>query len=80
MAALLDKNNREAMQLPTIQRAGKLLVHLSQEWVDFLLTDKKRNMDILIKKIKLLTSELYDPNLKRESSIQRVFRIVKKCA
>jgi hypothetical protein len=79
-AALLDKNNKKMIRLPTIQRAGKILVHLSREWTDFLLSDKKESETILIDKLKLLTNELYDPNLKRESSIQRVFRITKKCA
>jgi putative transposase len=79
-AALFDKKNKKTTRLPTIQRAGKLLVHLSREWSDFLLTNKKKAEGVLIAKLKLLTNELYDPNLKRESSIQRVFRIAKKCA
>lgn len=74
--AMLEYKDDEQFQMPSIQRAGILLVHINTELRDFLLTKGKASMTNLKSILKLFTTELFDPNRNRDTTLQRVLREV----
>lgn len=73
--ANLDKNNNANFRLPSLQRAGAVVVQLATELRTFFITKTKKNLKILKDKLKLFIGDLFDPNKNRESTIQRAFRV-----
>lgn len=73
LAALRFKDEEQS-QIPTIQRAGIVVAHVSNLLKDFLMTSGDHAKLKLITQLKLFTNELFDPNRNRDSSMQRVFR------
>jgi hypothetical protein len=60
----------------SFQRAAKITVHLSRNFLSFFLSESHHALDELIDKIKLLSDELFDPNYRtRESSLSRIGRL-----
>jgi hypothetical protein len=60
----------------SFQRAAKITVHLSRNFISFFLSQSHHALDELIDKIKLLSDELFDPNYRtRESSLARIGRL-----
>jgi hypothetical protein len=61
----------------SFQRIAKVAVLLAREFILFLLNSSQEHIDTLMRKIRSLADELYDPNYKkRESSVARVNRLL----
>jgi hypothetical protein len=73
--AKVNQFERSQLQMPSLQRAGSVLVQVSGELRAYLLNGARENMDRLRTKLKLFSNELFDPNRKRETSNQRVLRM-----
>jgi len=81
IANLQYKSDEYDGQLPSLQRVGIMIVHLSTEFRNALLTGTKEEVfDNLSKKIMLFLDELFDPNKRRKTSVQHVLRMTGKMA
>lgn len=59
------------------QRIAKVAVLLARDFVNFLVDASKKNARKLLEKIKLFSSDLFDPNYQhRESSLARINRLL----
>jgi Transposase DDE domain len=75
-SSLIHLDN-EQQQAISFQRAAKIAVVLSREFVMFLLNRSREYLDCLLEKIKLFANELIDPNYKkRETSLRRICRML----
>lgn len=65
---------------PSIQRAATILVHCSQDFTDFLISNSSASIKKLIDKLNLLKKEIFDPNWKkRETSLAKLVRMAENC-
>jgi IS4 transposase len=61
----LDQQQKQAI---SFQRIAKIAVLLSREFILFLLTSSKKELDALLEKIVLFSDEIFDPNYKRRKT------------
>ena len=80
MMARMFQFERDQTRMPSIQRAGIILAQVSDEIGKHLLHGTRASLKALREKLQLLAAELFDPNRKRETSIQRVLRVAKEAA
>lgn len=82
IAYLLALEYKSEKQItPSLQRAGMILVHCSQEFVDFLLAKPSASTKRLVDKLMLLKKEVFDPNWnKRKTSLAKIISMAENCA
>jgi len=78
--ARFNQLEKKQLQMPSLQRAGTVVVQMSRELMAFFLDGRRANLTLLTKQLKLFSNEIFDPNRKRETSIQRVFRMASEMA
>lgn len=62
--------NQQQKQAISFQRIAKIAVSLNREFIMFLLKSSKKELNILLEKIKLFSDEIFDPNYKhRKTSV-----------
>lgn len=68
----------EKKQAVSFQRIAKLAVILANDFLYFLINSGKKYLEILIKKIKFLSMEIFDPNFrKRLTTLQNLEKLTK---
>ena len=61
----------------SVQRVAKIAVLIGDDFFNFLASDSKKYVQILIDKIMLFANDIFDPNFRhRESSLARVMRLI----
>lgn len=70
-----NKSKEKNIRIPSLQRAGLIIIHLAVELRLFFMKKTKQSLEDLKHKLKIFSDELFDPNISRESSIQRVYRM-----
>jgi len=78
---LILESKQDKRMTPSLQRAEMMMVHCAREFIDFIMSKSVSSLKILMKKLRLLRKELFDPNWKkRESAIARTIRLAGKSA
>lgn len=67
---------KEKQLLPTLQRAGMIIVNCANDLIHYIISTTAEAITNLTERLRLQKNELYDPNWKkRESSLARVIRM-----
>ena len=73
-AAFLHLKDKSYFQWPSLQRAGVVIHKLSDDFKAFLISKEPKAKRRLVDKLMFFSTELFDPNRKRDSSMQRVIK------
>lgn len=73
--AIAEELPDEKKRAKSLQRAGMILVRISQLLIHYIFENSKETLDALLNKIQLYKHELFDPNYRsRPTSLERVWR------